>query len=147
MTAREEVKTTVAQQHKRSGAKAGRAKSKKAAARPSAPAKARSRAATPAAPARGSAATARPAAAGARPSGPSALERAQALRDAVQRSKLTASDPWGYAAKARGWAKRALQIVDQLEHGRGSAATQQALDTLAAEVERDRDFQEARRLF
>jgi hypothetical protein len=87
----------------------------------------------------------RAAAATARP--PSAIEQAEALRDAVQRSKLTASDPWAYTAKARGWAQRAQELVDRLARSGESDATRQALSKLGAEVEGDRDFQEARRLF
>jgi hypothetical protein len=70
-----------------------------------------------------------------------------ALRDTIQRSKLTAANPWTYTAKARAWGERAQRLVDQLARDAGSSAARQALDTLSTEVERDRDYQEARRLF
>ncbi len=158
----EEGDTTVATKHgKRSGAKTGTAKGKKAAAsraakarrgdadrRPQgdgprgsvAPAR-RAAKPRPPAPRRAPAAAPRPA------SGSSLLERARALRDAIQRSKLTASNPWAYTPKARGWEQRAQQLLEQLARGGPDGATRQALDALATEVERDPDFREARRLF
>ncbi|HEV8307051.1 MAG TPA: hypothetical protein VGW35_05240 [Methylomirabilota bacterium] len=74
-------------------------------------------------------------------------ERARALQDAIQRSKLTAADPWGYTSKARKWETRARELAERLARDGESASLRQALDALSAEVERDRDFQEARRLF
>lgn len=79
--------------------------------------------------------------------GPSLLERAERLRDEVNRSKLTHPDPWAFAAKARGWAQRAQALVEQVAAGGDTAESRRAVDALAAEVERDRDFQEARKLF
>jgi hypothetical protein len=70
-----------------------------------------------------------------------------ALRDAIQRSKLTAADPWKYTAKARAWGERAQRLMDQFGRDAGSSSARQALDSLRAEVERDQDFQAARRLF
>jgi hypothetical protein len=88
-----------------------------------------------------------PAAAVPAPSGPSLLERAEQLRDAVQRSKLTHPDPWTFATKARGWSQRAQALVQEIAAGGDTPATRRSVETLAAEVEGDRDFQEARRLF
>jgi len=76
-----------------------------------------------------------------------ALERAESLRDAIQRSKLTASDPWAYTAKARGWEQRAQNLVTSIVRQGDTAAARQALDKLGAEVDGDRDFQQARRMF
>ncbi|MBI1918738.1 MAG: hypothetical protein HYS12_28935 [Planctomycetes bacterium] len=66
---------------------------------------------------------------------------------AIQRSKLTAPDPWGYTPKARGWGQRAQELVDRIARDGDTAATRQALDTLSAEIEGARDFRETRRLF
>lgn len=74
------------------------------------------------------------------------LDQAERLREAIQRSKLTHPDPWSYTPKARGWGERAQTLVDQLARGEDGTA-RRALETLAAAVEGDRDFQEARRLF
>jgi len=76
---------------------------------------------------------------------PSPLERAERLRDAIEQSKLSAADPWVYAAKARAWRQRAQQLVDEIARSGDTPALQRGLATLAAEVEGDRDFQEARR--
>ena len=75
---------------------------------------------------------------------PSPLERAERLRDDIQRSKVTHSDPWSYTAKARAWGERAQRLVDDGAAGRD---VRRAVAALAAEVEGDRDFREARRLF
>lgn len=77
-------------------------------------------------------------------SAPSAVLRAERLRDDVQRSKMTHPDPWGYTGKARGWSERAERLVADAQAGRDVRA---ALDTLTGELDADRDFQEARRLF
>lgn len=77
----------------------------------------------------------------------SIVEQAVVLRDTILRSKLTAPDPWAYAAKARQWTGRAQQLVDRAAAGGGSAALRQAIESLRSEVERDQDFQAARRLF
>jgi hypothetical protein len=103
--------------------------------------KARS-AARPAKPAPRATAPARPAAAS-----PSALEQARSLRDAIERSKQTSPDPWGYTAKARGWLQRTDQVLVRIASGADAAGSRKTLETLQAEVEADRDFREARRLF
>jgi hypothetical protein len=72
------------------------------------------------------------------------MDRATRLRDAILETKLTAPDPWTYTAKARAWAERAQQMVDRLASGQ-SAGLERELQGLAAEVEGDRDYQEARR--
>ncbi len=76
---------------------------------------------------------------------PSLLEQAKALRDDVQRSKLTATDPWSYTGKARGWQERAERLLDQITGNVGTAATRKGVEALRAEIEGDRDYQEARR--
>ena len=128
---------------------AGRAKAKAAAPRPNhppakAPAKTTPKtAAKPTLPARAQAAPS-PASA---PRGPvvvTLVARAERLYDDIQRSKITHPDPWTYTTKARGWVKRAEQLVVEASAGRD---VRRDLDGLAAEVERDRDFQEAHRLF
>jgi hypothetical protein len=136
---------------KRSGTKATAKRSSKAArpaARPT-PAKA---AVKPAAkpPAKPAARRAAPVPAAPRreaASAPSLTERALALRDTIQQSKLTAADPWGYTAKARAWQARVERLLDRLGTGAETAETRKAVEALAVEVEGDRDFQEARRLF
>ena len=75
---------------------------------------------------------------------PSPLERAERLRDDIQRSNVTHSDPWSYTAKARAWGERAQRLVDDAAAGRD---VRRAVAALGAEVEGDRDFQAARRLF
>ena len=73
------------------------------------------------------------------------VRRAERLRDDIRRSKMTHPDPWGgYTAKARRWSDRADQLVAEAQAG---GDVRRAVDTLASEVEGDRDFQEARRLF
>jgi hypothetical protein len=79
--------------------------------------------------------------------GPSLGERAERLRDEILRSKLTHPDPWAYAAKARAWGDRAQVIVETIVVRGDSPATLRTLEVLHAEVEGDRDFQTARRLF
>jgi hypothetical protein len=80
-------------------------------------------------------------------SGPSVGERAERLRDDILRSKLTHPDPWAYAGKARAWGERAQVLVELIVVEGHTPATVRTLDMLHAEVEGDRDFQEARRLF
>jgi hypothetical protein len=75
------------------------------------------------------------------------LQQAQDLLEVIQRSKKTAGDPWAYTPKARDWGRRAQKLVDQLTRGEDSEVTRAALDKLLEEVEGDRDFKEARRLF
>ena len=82
-----------------------------------------------------------------RPAGPGLMEQAERLRDEIQRSKHTHPDPWTYGAKARPWGERAQAVVDQIAFSGDTAATRRALEALDGEVQRDRDFQEARRLF
>jgi hypothetical protein len=96
------------------------------------------RAAAPARPAPAARVTAPP---------PSLLEQARSLRDAIERSKQTAADPWGYTTKARGWLRRADQVLDRIAASADAAGTGKTLEALRAEVEADRDFREARRLF
>ncbi len=79
------------------------------------------------------------------PSGP-LLGQVERLREAILRSKLSHPDPWRYTAKARRWGERAQQLVEAIAAAE-TPALRRALETLAAEVEGDRDFQEARRLF
>jgi hypothetical protein len=79
--------------------------------------------------------------------GPTPGEEAERLRDEIQRSKLTHPDPWRYAAKARAWGERVQALVEQIAAGDQTPAVRRALSTLAGEVQADRDFQEARRLF
>ena len=81
------------------------------------------------------------------PAGPSLVEQAERLRDDIVRSKLTHPDPWRYATKARAWGERAQALVEQAAAGRQAAGAQRDLEALAREVQGDRDFQEARRLF
>ena len=118
-----------------------------------APKKASTKSAKAARPA-GKAATApagskRVAAAGPTPpsAGPNVGERAERLRDDILRSKLTHPDPWAYAGKARAWGDRAQGLVELIVVQGPTPAAIRTLEALSAEVERDRDFQEARRLF
>jgi hypothetical protein len=73
------------------------------------------------------------------------LAQARALRDAIEQSKLTASDPWGYTTKARAWSRRAQALMDEAARGGDGGVVGRQLETLKSEVERDSDFQEARR--
>jgi hypothetical protein len=79
--------------------------------------------------------------------GLSAGERAERLRDDILRSKLTHPNPWTYAPKARGWGERAQVLVEMIVVEGHTPTILRTLATLHAEVEGDRDFQEARRLF
>ena len=81
------------------------------------------------------------------PAGPTLGEQAERLRDEIQRSKLTHPDPWRYAAKARGWGERAQVLVELIAVRGDTSSARGSLEALAAELQRDRDFQEARRLF
>ena len=74
-------------------------------------------------------------------------ERAQRLHEEILRSKLTHPDPWTYAPKARGWGDRAQVLIELIVVQGHSPAALRTLETLHAEVEGDRDFQAARRLF
>ena len=76
---------------------------------------------------------------------PSLLEQAKALRDSVQESKLTARDPWGYTAKARTWQERVEQLLDRITANVDAAATRKSVEALRAEIEGDREYQEAQR--
>jgi hypothetical protein len=79
--------------------------------------------------------------------GPTLGEQAERLRDEIQRSKLTHPDPWRYTAKARGWGERAQVLVELIAARGDTASARGSLEALAAELQGDRDFQEARRLF
>ena len=69
------------------------------------------------------------------------------MREQIQRSKLTHPDPWTYGAKARGWGDRVQVLVEQITVQGESPAAQRTIEALDAEIQGDRDFQEARRLF
>jgi hypothetical protein len=131
---------------KRSMTKKAAAKPAKAAGRPAARAAAGSTAKSkaPAAPKRSPASSPPLAPA---PAGPTLGEQAERLRDEIQRSKLTHPDPWRYAPKARAWGERAQALVEQLAAGRQASGAQRDLEALARELQADRDFQEARRIF
>ena len=76
------------------------------------------------------------------------MDQVERLRDQIQRSKLTHPDPWTYGAKARGWGERAASPRGCRSPSRGdSPAAQRTIEALDAEIQGDRDFQEARRLF
>jgi hypothetical protein len=81
------------------------------------------------------------------PAGPNLGERARRLRDEIARSKHTHPDPWTYAAKARAWGDRVEILVEQIIIRGDTVATRRSLEALDAELQRDRDFQDARRLF
>ena len=142
---------------KRSATKKAASKPSKAAPRPAAKAAKTAKAATkpaakaPPPPRRRHAAPPKRAAAAARPApaaaGPSLGEHAERLRDEIQQSKLSHPDPWRYAAKARGWGERAQVLVELIAVRGDTASARGSLEALAAELEGDRDFQEARRLF
>lgn len=115
-------------------------KTSKAAPRPAA--KAAKKAPVKAAAQRPAAPTSAPASAG-----PGLSERAERLRDEILRSKLTHPDPWAYAAKARAWGDRAQSLLEMIVVRGDTAAVRATFEALDAELQRDRDFQEARRLF
>jgi hypothetical protein len=73
------------------------------------------------------------------------LLRAERLRDAILKSKLSHPDPWSYTAKARAWSQRAQHVVEEIAAGGDTEQHRRALEKLAAEVEGDPDFEEARR--
>jgi hypothetical protein len=75
------------------------------------------------------------------------LKDAERLRDAILKSKLTHPDPWSYTAKARAWCQHAQQIVEEIATVGDVDEQRRAFERLAAEVERDPDFEEARRRF
>jgi hypothetical protein len=78
---------------------------------------------------------------------PSLLERAERLRDDLQRSKLTHPDPWSYTAKARAWAERAQKLVEDVAIASQTPELHALVAKLEAEVESDPDYQSARQLF
>ena len=136
---------------KRSATKKTERRAPKAAPRPAAKATKTAKAAKKPATKAPAAAAPKRAAAPARPApasaGPSLGERAERLRDEIQRSKLSHPDPWRYAAKARGWGERAQVLVELITVRGDTASARGSFEALAAELDGDRDFQEARRLF
>jgi hypothetical protein len=82
-----------------------------------------------------------------RSSEPPLLLRAERLRDAILKSKLTHPDPWRYTAKARAWSRQAQEIVDRIAIDGDVEAHRLAFQTLVADVESDPDFVEACRRF
>jgi outer membrane biosynthesis protein TonB len=74
-------------------------------------------------------------------------ERARRLHEEILRSKLTHPNPWTYAPKARAWGERAQVLVELIVVQGHTPGALRTLETLHAEVERDHDFQQARRLF
>ena len=74
-------------------------------------------------------------------------ERARHLHEEIRRSKLTHPSPWTYAPKARAWDERAQVLVEMIVVQGHTPVAIRTLETLHAEVQGDRDFQEARRLF
>lgn len=132
---------------KRSATKKTPSKPPKAAPKPAgkAPARTAGKAAPKAAP------PAKRAVAESRPASPptrhSLTDQVERLREQIQRSKLTHPDPWTYGAKARGWGDRVQVLVEQITVQGESPAAQRTIEALDAEIQGDRDFQEARRLF
>jgi hypothetical protein len=132
---------------KRSATKKTASKPPKAARKPAdkAPARSAVKAAPKAAP------PAKRAVAESRPASPPTLhsltDQVERLREQIQRSKLTHPDPWTYGAKARGWGDRVQILVEQITVKGESPAAQRTIEALDAEIQGDRDFQEARRLF
>jgi hypothetical protein len=124
---------------KRSVTKKAASKSPKAARRPAGKTARKVTASSRQAPA-----TARPAPPSA---GPNLGEQAERLRDEILRSKLTHPNPWSYAPKAHAWGERVLILVEEIDAKGETPAARRSLETLDAELRRDRDFQEARRLF
>ena len=129
---------------KRAATKKAASKSAKVAQRPAGKAPVKAAQAKPSKSAKPARSTGRAAAA---PSGPALGEQAAQLRDDILRSKLTHPDPWRYAGKARGWGERAQVIVEVIAVRGDTASARGSLEALLAEIDRDRDFQEARRLF
>jgi hypothetical protein len=72
----------------------------------------------------------------------SLLERAERLREAIQASSHGNPE---LHVEARGWGDRAQQLVDEIARAGDTPAATHALEALTAEVEGDRDFQEAHR--
>ena len=132
---------------KRSATKKTASKPPQAARKPAgkAPARTAAKAAPKAAP------PAKRAVAESRPASPptrhSLTDQVERLREQIQRSKLTHPDPWTYGAKARGWGDRVQVLVEQITVQGESPAAQRTIEALDAEIQGDRDFQEARRLF
>lgn len=79
--------------------------------------------------------------------GPSLADAAERLRDEIERSKFTHPNPWAYTGKARAWRDRAQALVEEIALKGETPTTRHSLEALDGEVQRDRDFQEARRLF
>jgi hypothetical protein len=79
--------------------------------------------------------------------GPALHEHARRLRDEIARSKHTHPDPFAYAPKARAWGERVEILVEQIIVRGDIPATRRSLEALDTELQRDRDFQDARRLF
>ena len=132
---------------KRSATKKTASKPPKAAPKPAgkAPARTAAKAAPKAAPpAKRAVGASRPAPA---PTRHSLTDQVKRLREQIQRSKLTHPDPWTYGAKARGWGDRVQVLVEQITVQGESPAAQRTIEALDAEIQGDRDFQEARRLF
>ncbi len=132
---------------KRSATKKTASKPPKAAPKPAgkAPARTAAKAAPKAAPpAKRTVAESRPASP---PTRHSLTDQVKRLREQIQRSKLTHPDPWTYGAKARGWGDRVQVLVEQITVQGESPAAQRTIEALDAEIQGDRDFQEARRLF
>jgi hypothetical protein len=131
---------------KRSPTKKAARKPTKTTARPAA--KAAKKTASKTAPKRATAPAAARAAAPAAGAAAGALaERARRIHEEITRSKLTHPDPWRYAPKAREWGDRALTIVDLVVVRGETPSAHSSLAALVAELDADRDFQEARRLF
>jgi hypothetical protein len=130
---------------KRSATKKTASKPPKAARKPAgrAPAKTTAKAAPKAAPAaKRAVAPSRPV-----PAPLSLMDQVERLREQIHRSKLTHPDPWTYGTKARVWGDRVQILVAQVAVEGDSPAVQRTIEALDAEIQGDRDFQEARRLF
>src|SRR5262245_12410995 len=81
------------------------------------------------------------------PPGPTLHEHARRIRDEIARSKHTHPDPFAYAPKAREWGERVEILVEQITIRGDTAAVRRSLEALDAELQRDPDFRDARRLF
>jgi len=81
------------------------------------------------------------------PADPTLLQRAERLRDDINRSKLTHPDPWSYTAKARAWGERSQALVEAIAAAGQTRDLDARFTTLSAAVEGDSDFQRARQLF